>query len=504
MSGIFKPTSVVLKDMVRQHEIWLKPKPSDVVGQMSRLVKTKGEQLNLSGADLTMADLSHRDLRKAVLPRTSLRQSVLNHINLRGANLEGADLRGADLRYAKLSGANLSRANLEGADLSFADLLGAKLVGTDLNGANLEQCDLQEAELVRANLAGAHLEYVNLYLADLRSAHLTGANLVGALCSGSRMERAEFVSAVMDGATLYAAILDEANLTHVSLKKASLAGASFRKVNLTGADLEGAHTRNWTQRRTNFLRAELQGANLKRGDFKACVNLTQMQINETSVSERTALPEGLVLPAANTFNYEPSFCAFYVFNLDRLPTNYAEHTFHRISRCIHRLQGKYGFNEGELDGIRLNDLFKRADEIAAAIKSPGSAPETMKLGIEFPAYLISMWSNDPANSNLLHEVLDHAQTQGYVGYFTLADVKDYEEYEVLTTEQLDLPVTLILDREEDSGEQLTKTSSDLVIRAQELLPGNGQYLSDETLVFPAINIDSNHNIDTKTKPAIVK
>ena len=62
--------------------------------------------------------------------------------NLRGADLRIADLRGADLRIADLRGADLWRADLRGADLRGADLRGADLEGADLEGADLKGANL--------------------------------------------------------------------------------------------------------------------------------------------------------------------------------------------------------------------------------------------------------------------------------------------------------------------------------------------------------------------------
>jgi hypothetical protein len=70
------------------------------VEQIVHAAREKGEQPDLSYANLSDADL-------------------------RWANLRDADLRDADLCGANLSGANLSYANLSGANLSYADLGGA-------------------------------------------------------------------------------------------------------------------------------------------------------------------------------------------------------------------------------------------------------------------------------------------------------------------------------------------------------------------------------------------
>lgn len=59
-------------------------------------------------------------------------------MDLSGANLLIADLSGADLRGANLSEANLADAHLGGADLSGANLLAADVTGADLAGAKLD------------------------------------------------------------------------------------------------------------------------------------------------------------------------------------------------------------------------------------------------------------------------------------------------------------------------------------------------------------------------------
>jgi hypothetical protein len=82
------------------------------------------------------------------------------------------DLTGADLIIANLSGVDLIIANLSGANLTEADLREADLRGADLSGANLEGTILRRADLTRANLAGA-----NLSEADLEGANVTGIHL---------------------------------------------------------------------------------------------------------------------------------------------------------------------------------------------------------------------------------------------------------------------------------------------------------------------------------------
>jgi uncharacterized protein YjbI with pentapeptide repeats len=96
--------------------------------------------LDLSGADLRMAELGDANLRRAILSNTklsgaNLRDAKLTGAKFTGANLSGASLSGAQLTGAKFTAANLTDANLSGATLSGANFSGANLGGTNFDGA---------------------------------------------------------------------------------------------------------------------------------------------------------------------------------------------------------------------------------------------------------------------------------------------------------------------------------------------------------------------------------
>jgi uncharacterized protein YjbI with pentapeptide repeats len=81
---------------------------------------------------------THRqEISELLLQVSELVRTDTRGANLRGADLIGRDLRGADLRGANLRGAYLIGAELTGADLSAADVIGADLRGARLAGANL-------------------------------------------------------------------------------------------------------------------------------------------------------------------------------------------------------------------------------------------------------------------------------------------------------------------------------------------------------------------------------
>jgi uncharacterized protein YjbI with pentapeptide repeats len=126
-----------------------RPPPADVqaaltaVGRRCRDHDPDGQNLNLSGTNL-----SRVDLQKAQLENTNLSGAFLMHALLVEACLDNAYLSGAHLEGAILQFAQLHRASLEGAHLD----------GADLRGAVLDTAILREATLSNACLIGADLQ----------------------------------------------------------------------------------------------------------------------------------------------------------------------------------------------------------------------------------------------------------------------------------------------------------------------------------------------------------
>lgn len=100
---------------------------------------------------------------------------------------------------------------------------------------------------------------------------------------GREGKRAELRNALLQEADLHDANLQGADLEGARLSVADLMGTNLRRANLKGADLWMADMKN-----SNLQGAELQGANL--GDV---TSLTQRQIDEAIIDDRTILPAGL-------------------------------------------------------------------------------------------------------------------------------------------------------------------------------------------------------------------
>jgi len=146
---------------------------------------TKQESVVAVGRSLIVATLSRLRSEAAPRRRTTIMRymfeaGVTNQagiFDLRDVNLIGANLSMADLSGANLCGARLSMADLFLSDLSGAYLSGARLFGAHLIGANLSMADLSGARLKRADLSGARLFAANLSGANLSEANLSGADL---------------------------------------------------------------------------------------------------------------------------------------------------------------------------------------------------------------------------------------------------------------------------------------------------------------------------------------
>ena len=163
--------------------------------------------LDLSAADLTLANLSGSDLQEAQLRSTCLAQCNLEGANLTTAILESANLQGANLHSAVLDQAILLGANLQGVNLIHANLSGANLSCADLRGANLRWADLTGANLRWADLTGAKLSGATLAKADLTKAILRESSLIQADCTETILIKADWSGANLSGINLTGARL---------------------------------------------------------------------------------------------------------------------------------------------------------------------------------------------------------------------------------------------------------------------------------------------------------
>ena len=138
-------------------------------------------------------------------------------IDLSEADLHMADLAGVSLSYANLNKVNFESANLCGADLRAAELGSAKLNGTDLRWADLFNANFRNASLNHVNLRKAELHNVNLDEAELGGAYLFDTIFIDA-----SLHKADFSWAYMGGTVFVASDIS----TIKGLEKVEHQGAS--------------------------------------------------------------------------------------------------------------------------------------------------------------------------------------------------------------------------------------------------------------------------------------
>lgn len=259
-----------------------------------RIVRARGTELSLRGADLRGARLAgidvgyveyahdpdgsylrnpcRWDLSGAKMQGANLERAILRTALLSDANLEGATLTAADLRDTDFSGANLKNANLSFCDLRRANLTNAQLVGANLDHSKLGSGPLDEhggpvdlspsSRLARAKLPGqsaqrilacrgegatldgAQIDSATLRWADLRQGRFRRVSLRGAELSHAQCEWAVFEDADLTGAVMVDVNLTEAMMVNARLSGANLTGAKLLRTNMTGVSLMSTNFHN--------------------------------------------------------------------------------------------------------------------------------------------------------------------------------------------------------------------------------------------------------------------
>lgn len=214
---------------------------------------------NLEGAEVSVRPSNWDGKTIEIVTGAKLRKSVLRYANLSDAFLVNADLQKADLQRANLSDVDLRGSQLGGANITGGYLMTGKLQRADLTSANLKGSYLLETKLMEANLRSVNGEM----------AWLNGANLEGANLKDAKFQCADFGRANLSWLENFHSAwgIDKERIMSV----AGLEGAQFKDADLTGVRLEGAN-------------------------LSGVTGLTQEQLDKSCISERTALPDGLVRP----------------------------------------------------------------------------------------------------------------------------------------------------------------------------------------------------------------
>lgn len=143
--------------------------------------ETDYEHLDLSGADLSVANLCRADLTNCNLIDADLGYSYLHSAILKDCNMKELSFGRADMTEADLSGSDLSGADLNNTILYGANLSGIKGKFIILEGAKVREANFSSADLENGNISNLDLNGVNFDKANLKGAKLISSNLSNSL-----------------------------------------------------------------------------------------------------------------------------------------------------------------------------------------------------------------------------------------------------------------------------------------------------------------------------------
>ena len=168
----FEPiTAEQLLAKVDAHEQWMKSKGE------------AGKRLQLDLMRIPKVDLKGRNLACAALRRCLLTEVDLSDADMTLANLSFSDLNGVLFQNANLSGADLRKASIDGADFTGAVLNCARIDKV----AEMHPTNMTKIRGGKAMLKVAEADQTIVYGADLREALMNLAFLSGANLKGARL-----------------------------------------------------------------------------------------------------------------------------------------------------------------------------------------------------------------------------------------------------------------------------------------------------------------------------
>lgn len=218
------------------------------------------------------------------------------------SKIEGVDFRGANLRHLYAEGGFWANSKFSGADLSYGFLGAVYLGGADFSRSNLTGAliisTLENAKLVGANLSNVRMNG-KFKKADFRGANLGGAFFINADFSQTFLAGTNFQSAIFENVNFeeatfsgpYPIFDNEASIdlpgySFVITKNTQEGSSDLSKVIIHGGSFKNANLQGVKFSKTKFFDVDLSEA----------LELTQAQIDEACVDEKTKLPVGLKLP----------------------------------------------------------------------------------------------------------------------------------------------------------------------------------------------------------------
>lgn len=207
------------------------------------------------------------------------------------------DSEGRDGEQIQLTGTNMTHLDLSGLHLS-----GMDLSGKNLNGMNLDDTHFKECDLTGTSFNGASLNHTGFYMSALDNADLkqtTGikpdfqfASLTDASFNGSHLESPQFSYAYGLHVKMVNAAMNGINGYKMRLLDSDFSKGYFKYGSFTETDINQSKCEGATFDYANFSRANLNGCNFD--------NATMAYTNLTSAKMGDVKTNGLYMPGLIT------------------------------------------------------------------------------------------------------------------------------------------------------------------------------------------------------------
>ncbi|MEB3173876.1 MAG: pentapeptide repeat-containing protein [Cyanobacteriota bacterium] len=200
-----------------------------------------GSLINLSQADLSLAQLQNSNLTQL-----DLRDAVLSNSDLTGAVVSGTDLSRANFSAGILENTTFSNSTLQDAIMKGANLKGSRFRTTERGSCLKFEEDSGKKCYEGVNLKGADLSDANLTNADLTGVDLNGANLTAATLTGAKgvdldklKKDSTLCNTLLPDGTSYSNNCRNVDFSNPRLKDKKVFKTPLKAVDFSGSKLAG-------------------------------------------------------------------------------------------------------------------------------------------------------------------------------------------------------------------------------------------------------------------------
>lgn len=192
------------------------------------------------------------DLSGAFLSLLNLQGLLLRNVNLSGARLEGVDFESAKLHQVNLEGAKITKCFFEKSLMNDVSFRGASFFLGDFNSSGVVRCDFEDA------IIGT----------DLRDSAFRDCSFLSAcFLSDCTLYSSGFYDCAFDAATLMVCHATKSTFERCSMTGIDAHDGAFDRCSFDKASLEGSCFRNSDLSETNFRNSELAGADFSGASF---------------------------------------------------------------------------------------------------------------------------------------------------------------------------------------------------------------------------------------------